>query len=192
MVSARVPARVAAAAFSTALRGKMGDVISSQGAAEEARRASRPNAPGDAPPPPSVCACAAAPVVRVAPTPAGESSYVRGAEHPPLLEHTLGEILGLTAAAYPDREAVVSVFQGLRWTYRDLLAAVSDVGRGLLALGVSHGERVGIWACNCAEYIALQFAVAKGARVGEGAGTGMHEPVPGCVPPMPRPPPICR
>ena len=50
---------------------------------------------------------------------------------------------------------------GRRWTYRELDATVNDVARGLLAMGVEVGDRVGIWAPNCAEWTLVQYATAK-------------------------------
>ena len=35
------------------------------------------------------------------------------------------------------------------------------MARGLLARGVRAGDRVGIWAPNCAEWVIVQFATAK-------------------------------
>ena len=35
------------------------------------------------------------------------------------------------------------------------------MARGLLAAGVAKGDRVGIWAPNCAEWVLVQYATAK-------------------------------
>ena len=56
---------------------------------------------------------------------------------------------------------LVSRDQGLRYSYAELAAAVEEVARGLLAMGLEPGERVGIWAPNCAEWTLVQFATAK-------------------------------
>ena len=93
------------------------------------------------------------------------ASYARGATAPPLLDRTIGADLERTAARYGDREALVEVASGRRWTYAELDAAVDDVARGLLALGVAVGDRVGIWASNCAEWTLLQYATAKAGAV---------------------------
>jgi fatty-acyl-CoA synthase len=88
-------------------------------------------------------------------------SYVSGSAHAPLLGETLGQCLDRVAGEFPDREALVSCHQGLRFTYRELLGAVERVARGLLALGVERGDRVGIWSANCAEWTIIQYAAAK-------------------------------
>jgi fatty-acyl-CoA synthase len=88
-------------------------------------------------------------------------SYVHGASDVPLLGETIGRNLDRTVARVPDRDALVSVHQGVRLTYAQFHAAVEEVARGLLALGVEPGERVGIWSPNNAEWVTLQYATAK-------------------------------
>ncbi|MBV9445781.1 MAG: AMP-binding protein [Streptosporangiaceae bacterium] len=88
-------------------------------------------------------------------------SYACGASAAPLLGETIGENLERAAARYPGREALVDVAVGRRWTYAELDAAVNEVALGLLALGIAKGERVGIWAPNCAEWVLTQYATAK-------------------------------
>ncbi|MFL5911745.1 MAG: AMP-binding protein [Gaiellaceae bacterium] len=88
-------------------------------------------------------------------------SYAAGPTGEPLLEETIGANLERTVAAHGDREALVSRHQGLRYTYAELDAAVNEVARGLMALGIERGDRVGIWSPNCAEWVLIQFATAK-------------------------------
>ncbi|HYJ72351.1 MAG TPA: AMP-binding protein, partial [Actinomycetota bacterium] len=92
---------------------------------------------------------------------ASEPSYVHGARPVHLLGETIGQNLDRTAARFPDNDALVSVHQGVRMTYAQFHAAVEEVARGLLALGVEPGERVGIWSPNNAEWATLQYATAK-------------------------------
>ncbi|HZA80475.1 MAG TPA: AMP-binding protein [Actinomycetes bacterium] len=92
---------------------------------------------------------------------ASEPSYVHGASPVALLGETIGQNLDRTAARVPDRDALVSVHQGVRLTYAQFHAAVEEVARGLLAIGVEPGERVGIWSPNNAEWVTLQYATAK-------------------------------
>jgi len=88
-------------------------------------------------------------------------SYAQGESAPPLLEETIGANLQRVAAAHGDREALVEVATRRRWTYAELDADVDRLARGLLAGGVAKGDRVGIWAPNCAEWTLVQYATAK-------------------------------
>jgi fatty-acyl-CoA synthase len=90
-----------------------------------------------------------------------EGSYASGTSTFPLLGMPIGKMLNNIAAKYPDNEALVSVHQNIRWTYREFLEKVNQVSRGLMGLGVEKGDRVGIWAMNHAEWIVVQFATAK-------------------------------
>jgi len=92
-------------------------------------------------------------------------SYAAGETEPPLLEATIGADFEATVARAPQGEALVEVASGRRWTWRQLDDAVNEVARGLLALGLAAGDRVGIWAPNCAEWTIAQFATAKAGIV---------------------------
>ena len=86
-------------------------------------------------------------------------SYARGPSIP-LLEKTIGQALADSAARVPSALALVSRHQGLRLTFTQLEAEAERVARGLWGLGIRPGDRVGVWACNCAEWIYLQLATA--------------------------------
>jgi fatty-acyl-CoA synthase len=88
-------------------------------------------------------------------------SYASGISDLPLLGETIGENLENTVARFGDREALVDVAAGARWTYAEFDAAVNRVALGLLARGIEKGDRVGIWAPNCAEWVIVQYATAK-------------------------------
>ncbi|RSM55465.1 AMP-binding protein, partial [Actinoplanes sp. ATCC 53533] len=88
-------------------------------------------------------------------------SYAAGTSDLPLLGETIGANLERTVAAHGDREALVDLPSGRRWTYTEFDAAVNEVARGLLARGIEKGDRVGIWAPNCAEWVITQYATAK-------------------------------
>ncbi|WP_216917675.1 AMP-binding protein [Nocardia noduli] len=88
-------------------------------------------------------------------------SYASGISDTPMLGDTIGANLDRTVAAYPDRLALVDSPTGRSWTYRELGAAVDAVATGLARLGVDAGDRVGIWAPNCAEWFLVQYATAK-------------------------------
>ncbi|MCU1593395.1 MAG: AMP-binding protein, partial [Frankiales bacterium] len=84
-----------------------------------------------------------------------------GPSSPPLPAGTIGDALDRAVAAGPAREALVSVEQGVRFTYAELSAAVDRVARGLLARGIEKGDRVGIWSPNCLEWVLVQYATAR-------------------------------
>jgi fatty-acyl-CoA synthase len=88
-------------------------------------------------------------------------SYAHGASSVPLVGETVGENLERTAARFPDRDALVSCHQELRYSYAELEAEVNRLARGLLAAGLGRGERIGIWSPNCAEWVLIQYATAK-------------------------------
>ncbi|MFF7941229.1 AMP-binding protein [Nocardia gamkensis] len=88
-------------------------------------------------------------------------SYASGVSDVPLLGDTIGGNLDRTVAAFPDREALVDRPTGRRWTYRALGAAVDALACGLAGRGIGKGDRVGIWAPNCAEWFIAQYATAK-------------------------------
>ncbi len=92
---------------------------------------------------------------------ARQLSYSHGASAVPLLGETIGANLRRIAATYPASEAMVDVPTGRRWTYSQLDADTDVLAAGLLALGIAKGDRVGIWAPNCAEWVLLQYATAK-------------------------------
>jgi fatty-acyl-CoA synthase len=87
-------------------------------------------------------------------------SYAHGTGDLPLLGDTIGDNFRATATRLPEHEALVDCPSGRRWKYRELAAWADRVARGLLALGVSKGDRVGIWSPNCPEWVAVQYGAA--------------------------------
>ena len=88
-------------------------------------------------------------------------SYDAGPADVPILEETIGANFERTAAAHPHVDALVEVATGRRWTYAELDTEINTVARGLVAAGLAVGDRIGIWAPNCAEWVLVQFAAAK-------------------------------
>ncbi|HEY3820502.1 MAG TPA: AMP-binding protein [Polyangiaceae bacterium] len=89
------------------------------------------------------------------------ASYVHGTSRLPLLGETIGENLRRTAQRFPDRDALVVRSSGYRATYAQLWEATGEVARGLMALGVDPGHRVGIWSPNRHEWVLAQYATAR-------------------------------
>jgi fatty-acyl-CoA synthase len=88
-------------------------------------------------------------------------SYAAGERQPALLDETIGTNFERTVAAHADREALVEVASGRRWTWAELDRDVNALARGLVAAGLGKGDRAGIWAPNCAEWTLVQYAAAK-------------------------------
>ena len=68
-------------------------------------------------------------------------SYVHGTSDTELLSETIGQYFDRIAAEVPDNEALVSVHQGLRYTYGELHRQVELAARGMMALGVGKAPR---------------------------------------------------
>lgn len=88
-------------------------------------------------------------------------SHAIGETTPPLLEETIGANLDATIARFGEREALVDREAGIRWTYAEFGAEVDRLARALLAAGLVTGDRIGIWAPNCAQWTLTQFATAR-------------------------------
>ena len=78
-----------------------------------------------------------------------------------LSDLTLGQILDRTAAKFPDQPALVYVDRNFRLTYREFNRMVDETAKGLMALGIQKGEKVGVWATNIPFWVIFQFATAK-------------------------------
>jgi fatty-acyl-CoA synthase len=94
-----------------------------------------------------------------------ELSYVSGVSDRPLIGRTIGAYFDEVCAAHPDRLALVARHQGVRWTYAELKDRVDALAAGLLALGLEPGERIGVWAPNCWEWLVTQYATAKAGLI---------------------------
>lgn len=88
-------------------------------------------------------------------------AYTHGASSVALLGETIDENLKKTVAKYADQEALICSHQNYRATYKEFYDQVVQVAKGLIALGVKRGERVGVWSPNCYQWTLLQYATAK-------------------------------
>ena len=89
------------------------------------------------------------------------ASLATGPTEPPLIEQTIGAQLEMTATRYADRDALIVSHQGVRLTWSELNEKIDSVAKGLLALGIEAGDRVGMWSPNYAEWVYIQLATAK-------------------------------
>ena len=87
-------------------------------------------------------------------------SYVRG-PNGVLIEKTVDQVFRDTVARDPDHEALVSRHQALRLSYGELSEEAARTAAGLWGLGIRPGDRVGMWASSCAEWVYLQLATAR-------------------------------
>ena len=92
-------------------------------------------------------------------------SFVSGTSDRPLLYQTVDDVLRAAATRVPDREALVVPFQSVRLKFAELDREVERVARGLIACGLTPGERIGIWAPNCAEWILTLFGAARAGLI---------------------------
>jgi len=90
-----------------------------------------------------------------------QPSYTRGRQDKALLAQTIGQAFDNTVAKFPDGEALVVCHQQVRYSWAQLGEAVDLHARALMALGLQTGDRIGIWAPNCAQWCISQFASAK-------------------------------
>ena len=92
-------------------------------------------------------------------------SYTQGASAVPLIGETIGVHFQKAAGRWADCPALIVHHQSVRWTYRELNERVDAFAAGLLALGLSPGDRVGIWSPNNSEWVITQFATAKAGLI---------------------------
>ncbi|MBV9448398.1 MAG: AMP-binding protein [Streptosporangiaceae bacterium] len=88
-------------------------------------------------------------------------SYSSGPSATPLLGDTIGGNFDAAVRKFAGRDALVDLPAGRRWSYAELAADVDALALGLLGVGIGKGDRVGIWAPNCAEWVLVQYATAK-------------------------------
>lgn len=87
-------------------------------------------------------------------------SYSRG-PHLALRDETIFEALAEMAARHPAGEALVVRHQNARLSYRELKDRVDETARGLVGLGLKPGDRIGVWASSCVEWVLLFLACAR-------------------------------
>ena len=91
-------------------------------------------------------------------------SYSRGPEVP-LLDVTISQALAAAAGRFPEREALIVSHQSARFTWAELDREATRTARGLAGLGLRAGDRAGIWASNCLEWVLLQYGAARAGVV---------------------------
>jgi fatty-acyl-CoA synthase len=92
-------------------------------------------------------------------------SFVEGAGDVPLKYETIGRAFDQTAHRCAQQDALIVPAQQVRWSYQELQQRVNLFAAGLLSLDLNPGDRIGIWAPNCAEWTVAQFASAKAGLI---------------------------
>src|ERR1700693_3642015 len=92
-------------------------------------------------------------------------SFVSGTSDRPLVYRTVDGVLKAAVEQGPNRDALVVPFQSVRYSFAEFDREVEQVARGLIACGLALGERIGIWAPNCAEWVLTMFAAARAGLV---------------------------
>lgn len=87
-------------------------------------------------------------------------SYDKGPEVT-LIEATIGDFFDAIVDKYPEREALVSRHQNIRWTYKQLQQQVNQLASSMIEMGLEIGDRIGIWSHNNSEWLLTQLATAK-------------------------------
>jgi fatty-acyl-CoA synthase len=114
----------------------------------------------------SCASCARSRVLGTTPIlPAVALAYAHGTSTVPLIGQTIGDNLRETARQYPERDALVVPFQGVRLTYADFDSQVDRLALNFLAAGIAKGDRVGIWSPNNAEWVLIQYAAARAGAI---------------------------
>lgn len=78
---------------------------------------------------------------------------------------TVSQVLRTTAERFPERDAIVFPWLGVRARWGELDRWVDRIAQALISHGVEPGEHVGIWSMNAPEWVVLQFAVARAGAV---------------------------
>jgi fatty-acyl-CoA synthase len=78
-----------------------------------------------------------------------------------LIEESIGNYFEKQVAVDPDHEFIIYPDRNLRFTYGQFNERVNNLAKGLLAIGITKGDHVGIWAKNVPDWLTFMFATAK-------------------------------
>lgn len=94
-----------------------------------------------------------------------QASYASGVSEAALRYETIDQAFSLITSAHPGATALVVPHQKIRWTWKDLSERVDIIARTFLSHGLTPGDRLGIWAPNCSEWVIAQLAAAKAGLI---------------------------
>lgn len=90
----------------------------------------------------------------------------------PLITQNVNQLLHKTAAAYPDRTALI--YKGRRWTYREFDHLTDCLASGLLKSGIRRGDHIGLLSENSENAVFAFLAVEKAGAVACMLNTSLH------------------
>jgi len=88
-------------------------------------------------------------------------SYLSGETDTPLIDLTIGQLLKKAAEQAPSKRAITSLHQNVELSYQQLDDISDSFAKGLNAYGLVQGDRIGIWAPNCVEWVITMYAASK-------------------------------
>lgn len=104
-------------------------------------------------------------MVTRSPTSVYKPSYIHCPGDEPLFALTLGQLVQKAAEQWGEREALVSVYEEQRYSFRELLEKADRLAAGLLQLGLKPGDRVAIWGPNSSDWYISRTAVARAGLI---------------------------
>lgn len=91
----------------------------------------------------------------------GNPSYSVTGGSVPLVDQTIGQLVGEAAKRWPDRVCLVSYPQNVRLTFSECTRRGDHLAAGLLKLGLKRGDRVGVLIPNDPEWLISLVASAR-------------------------------
>lgn len=92
-------------------------------------------------------------------------SYDHQTSNKRLLGKTIGQVLQDSCDRFPDQEAAVFFRCQKRITYSELNEKANQLAASFIGLGLTKGDRVGIWGQNHLEWMITLFAAAKSRTI---------------------------
>ena len=77
------------------------------------------------------------------------------------IQKTIPEQLAYMAQLSPDKTAYFFPMENVRFSFKEMKQYADQISKSLLALGLKHGDHIGIWSYNCAAWVKLLFGAAQ-------------------------------
>ena len=78
-----------------------------------------------------------------------------------VIHNTIGGLLEEIAAAYPQHDAIIHTEMGVRYNFKRLSLEIDRCARGFIKKGIHAGDKVGLWAHNCPEWLLSFLGLTK-------------------------------